>query len=77
MATGISDEERMSILDQMKSNSNYGPASIHPADEQFDDSQEPFEIRIKKEPFLLRFYIWLKSILSNTTQNTIYNEYKL
>ena len=77
MVTGISDEERMSILDQMKSENNYKPASIHPAEEKFDDSLEPFEVKIKKEPLILRFYIWLKSVLSNTTQNTIYNEYKL
>ena len=77
MVTGISDEERMSILDQMKSDSNYTPAALHPAEEKFDDSLEPFEIKIKKESFLLRFYVWLKSVLSNTTQNTIYNEYKL
>lgn len=77
MVTGISDEERISILDQMKSENSYTPATIHPAEEKFDDSLEPFEIKIKREPFLLRFYIWLKSVLSNTTPNTIYNEYKL
>lgn len=77
MVTGISDEERLSILDQMKSDSNYEPATIHPADEIFDDNTEPLEVKIKKESVLLRLFIWLKSVLSNTTQNAIYNEYKL
>ncbi|MBB5226347.1 hypothetical protein DYE50_09235 [Treponema ruminis] len=77
MVTGISDEERQSILDQMKPDTNFIAASIQPADEKFDDNTEPLEIKIKNESVLLRFFIWLKSILSNTTQNTIYNEYKL
>ena len=77
MVTGISDEERLSILDQMKSDPNYEPAAIHPADEIFDDNTEPLEVKIKKESVLLRLFIWFKSVLSNTTQTAIYNEYKL
>lgn len=76
LAKGISDEERMSILDQVRPEDN-PPSVIHPAEELIDDSFEPFEIRIKNESVLVRFYVWLKAILSNTTQSAIYNEHKL
>ena len=77
MATGISDEERMSILDQMRTENTSDMATIQPVEEKIDDVQEAFEVKIKKEPFFLRLFIWLKSILLNTNQKTVYNEYKL
>lgn len=77
MASGISDEERQNILDQMHSSENSNEEPIHLAEEGFDNIVEPFEIRIKKESLFLRFFIWLKAIFTNTTQKAIYNEYKL
>ncbi|MBO6218035.1 MAG: hypothetical protein J6N81_00470 [Treponema sp.] len=77
MATGISDEERQQILDKMHDSVTNDAAPLHPAEEKLDDTNEPFEIKIKNESVFLRFFIWIKSILSNTTQNAIYNEYKL
>lgn len=77
MATGISDEERMSILDQMRSSEIQEAPAFHPIDEKIDLSTDPLEIKLKKEPFMLRFYVWLKSILTNTTPTAIYNEHRL
>ena len=77
MATEISDEERLSILDQMRTSEPVSNAPFHPVDENIDASTEPLEIQLKKESFLLKFYVWLKAIFSNTTQTAIYNEYKL
>ena len=77
MANGISDEERQNILDQLRPSETYTNAPFQPVDEEIDNDTEPLEIKIKKEPFLLRFFIWVKSVLSNTTQSAIYNEYKL
>ena len=77
MANGISDEERQNILDQLRPSETYTNAPFKPVDEELENDTEPLEIKIKKEPFLLRFFIWLKSVLSNTTQSAIYNEYKL
>ncbi len=77
MVGDISVEERRNILNQMQSTASLGNGTIHPVDEILTDSIEPFEVCIKKEPVFVRFIIWLKSVLSNTTQATIYNEHKL
>ncbi len=77
MASEISDNERQRILDQMHSTEVQSPASLQPATEILDDNDGPFEIVIKKESSLIRFWIWLKAIFTNTTQQIIYNEYKL
>ena len=77
MVTGISDEERQSILNQMQSANGETTSPLHPVEEKVDDISEPFEIRIKNESFFIKFLVWLKAILSNTTQKTIYNELKI
>ena len=75
MAAGISEEERQNILSQIQPSPQN--SSLQPADERLDTNDEPFEIRIKNESLFLRFVIWLKALLSNTTQSVIYNEHKL
>ena len=77
MATGISDEERKNILDQMKTSQANTGVPFHPIDENMSDSSEPLEVKLKNESFFLRFLVWLKSVLTNTTQTVIYNEHKL
>ena len=77
MASGISAEERQNMLNQMKTSDSSNIAPFHPVEENIDNSLEPLDVKIKKESLLLRFFIWLKALLTNTTQSTIYNEYKL
>ena len=76
LASGISDSERQDILSRMQDVSQE-TSPLQPADEKFDESTEPFEVKIKNESLFLRFYIWLKALISNTTQPVIYNEHKL
>ncbi|WP_407429127.1 DUF5312 family protein [Treponema sp.] len=75
MATGISDEERQSILERMKISNQ--EEIISSVDEDLPMNDEPIQIQIKKETFLFRFYIWLKSVLTNTNIETLYNEHKI
>ncbi len=77
MVNLITDDERQRMLDQMRSTEVPSPASLQPAAEIIDDNDGPFEIQIKKESTLIRFWIWLKAIFTNTTQQIIYNEYRL
>lgn len=76
LASEISESERQDILSRMQGVSQEN-APLQPADEKFDESIEPLEIKIKNESFLLRLYIWFKALISNTTQAVIYNEHKL
>ena len=77
MVSEISESERLRLLEQMQSTEEQLPSSLQATIEQIDDSDEPFEIRIKKESLFLRLLLWLKAFLSNTTKEIIYNEYKL
>ena len=77
MAAGISNEERINILSQMNSSEQESDGALSPANEKIEESNEPFEVRIKNESIFLRFIIWLKALLSNTKKEVIYNEFKL
>ena len=77
MASEISPEERLRILEQVRPEDNQSTSQLHPANELFENDSEPLEIKIKKESLLLRFFIWIKAALTNTKQTVIYNEYKL
>ena len=77
MASGISAEERQNMLERMSATESPTDGSLQPAEEKIDNDDEPIEIKIKHEPIFLRFIIWLKALLSNTSKAVIYNEYKL
>ncbi|WP_294430082.1 DUF5312 family protein [uncultured Treponema sp.] len=77
MASEISPEERMRILEQVRPEDGQTASPLHPANELFEEYTEPLETKIKKESLILRIYIWIKAALTNTKQSIIYNEYKL
>ncbi|MCR4822831.1 MAG: DUF5312 domain-containing protein [Treponema sp.] len=76
LATGISDEERRRILDQMQTSSGTS-SQLHSVEDNYNDSEEPFEIKIKTESIFVRFLVWVRALISNTTQRAIYNEIKI
>ena len=53
MATGISEEERQNILNQMKVSEKPSNEPFHPADEKLDENTEPLEVKIKSESVFL------------------------
>ena len=77
MVSGISNEERQRLLEQLGTVENQNTPPLHPVDDFFKDTNEPLEVELKRESLFLRFIIWLKAVLSSTTQKAIYNEYKL
>lgn len=80
MVSGLSDDERRSILEKLKSSPQQSSdITILPAEKKIAEIPDdaPFEIRIKKESLLLRFFIWLKSLITNTSSECIYNELKI
>lgn len=78
LATGLSDAERQSILDQLNnSTKKHIDEEITPVETANEAEYISFPEQIKKEPFYLRIYIWLKSILTSSSKETIYNEHRL
>lgn len=78
MATGISESERQNILDQLKNSSQkHEDEEMYPIEEDENIEFRPFPEQIKRESLLIRLFIWLKSLISNTTQETIFNDYKI
>ena len=76
LAAGLSESEKQDILSRMQSASQE-TAPLQPVDERLEDNPEPIEQKIKNESLLLRIYIFIKAILTNTTKEVIYNEHKL
>ena len=62
MASEISPEERLRILEQVRPEDNQSTSQLHPANELFENDSEPLEIKIKKESLLLRFFIWIRCL---------------
>lgn len=78
LATGISDSEKQNILEQLNnSTQKHEDEELTPVETSADIDYVPFSEQIKHESLFLRFYIWLKSIISNTTQENVFNEYKI
>ena len=78
MATGISESERQNILDQLKNSSQkHEDEEMYPIEEDENIEYRPFPEQIKRESLLTRLFIWFKSLISNTSQETIFNDYKI
>lgn len=78
LATGLSDSERKSILEQLeKSTQKHEDTEMSPVDVGDDFDYVPFPEQIKHESFFVRLYVWIKSIVSNKGKESVFNEYKL
>lgn len=77
LATGLTAEERQNILAQMRPSDSQPTAPLRPVDEKLDDVSEPLDVKLKREPFFLRLFIWIKAVFSSTTPTVIYNEHRL
>jgi len=76
LASTISDDERQSILDRITSSDSQNNSNLSD-NTNSDQDDAPLEIKLRHESFFLRFIVWLKAILSNTSKTVIYNEFKL
>lgn len=78
LAIGLTDSERQSLLEQLeKSTQKHEDTEMTPVDISDDFEYVPFPEQIKREPLLLRIYIWIKSLISSMNQESVFNEYKL
>lgn len=78
LATGLSESERKAILEQLENSSQkHEDTEMSPIDAEADFEYVPFPEQIKQESIFLRFYIWIKSIISDTEQESVFNKYKI
>ena len=78
MATGISESERLDILDRLKNSSQqHNNEEMFPVEDGENIEYKPFPAQIKQEPLFVRLFIWFKSLISNTAQETVFNDYKI
>ncbi len=78
MSSGLSQEERQNILNRLK-NSISSPEDelLTPAEITQESDREPFSAQMKNEPLFLRVVLWIKSVITSTSPELLYNEYKL
>lgn len=77
LVSGLSVDERQSLLEKMKGGSadseDESLVSVENVDD--DDSSVSVAARIKKEPLLFRLYLWIKSFFANSSVEQLYNEH--
>ncbi len=78
MSSGLSSEERQDILNRLKSNATAQEDEfLAPVESPQESDREPYSVQIRQESVLLRMYLWFKSIITSTTPELLYNEFKL
>ena len=78
LVSGISAEERQSILDKMQSTpKDYENDSFSPVEDLPTEPETTLSEQLKKESLPFRFWLWLKSIFTNTSTEILFNEIKI
>ncbi len=80
LAQSISSGERKDMLDKMKGQlpQEEEPAGLTKKKRkdaaETEEERREFSLKLRREPFFLRFLIWIKSIFSDMSVEEIYNE---
>ncbi len=76
LVSGLSEGERKEMLEKMKASGGVNESLTY--DDKFEnDEQIPFSEQIKNESIFFRIYLWIKSLISNTSIQALYNERKI
>lgn len=74
LVSGISAEERRFLLERLKQeNTTSPPQSLSVPDEQMPDTRT-LQVRIQTESPFYRFILWLRTLLTNQSRETLYNK---
>lgn len=76
LVSGLTDSERKDMLEKMKATGN-STQSLASEDKYETDDQIPFAQQIKNESIFYRIYLWIKSLIANTSMEILYNEHKI
>ena len=69
--------ERKELLEKMRSvQADLEGSTLEPIDATKDE-KIPFATQIKNESFFFRCWLWLKSLFTNTSVETLFNEYRI
>lgn len=73
LVSGIDGDERRYLLDKIRSDG--GAGDVHPMPIAADDerTRDDVEKRMKAEPWLYRFLLWLRSVITKKPKSSIYN----
>ena len=74
LVSGISAEERRFLLEKLKKgNLAAPPETLEPADAEISDTRT-LEARIQTEPLFYRIMLWLRSLFTTQSRETLYNK---
>ena len=74
LVSGISAEERRFLLEKLKKeNLAAPPETLEPVEVEISDTRT-LEARIQTEPFFYRFMLWLRSLFTTQSRETLYNK---
>lgn len=75
LVSSISDAERKTLLEKMHSLSGDPETQTLDSDDAEDpDNVVSLEDKLKAESFFYRFFLWLRSVFSNSTKEELYNQ---
>ena len=74
LVSGISAEERRFLLEKLKKeNLAAPPETLEPVEVEISDTRT-LEARIQTEPLFYRFMLWLRSLFTTQSRETLYNK---
>lgn len=74
LVSGLNGDERKALLTKMQNGATSEISTLE-TNEEFADSDDKgdFKTRLQQESFLLRVWLWIKSIFTNTSVEQVYN----
>ena len=77
LVSGLSSDERKEMLQKMQgAGGDPEQESLAPIDLGGDESIS-FEVQLKNESIFFRLWLWIKSLITNTPSETLFNDYKV
>lgn len=74
LVSGLNSDERHALLSKMQSGATVENVALETRENFADeDTTIDFKTRIKQESIFVRFFLWLKSIFSNLSEEEVYN----
>lgn len=73
LVAGLNAEERTAMLSRLNSNGEKNIEIVNDS-QQFDSFSGSLSLRLKNESIFYRFFLWLRSFFSKSSQESIYNE---
>lgn len=78
LVSEISKDERTEILNKINNATSVdNEDTFEPIEETSQDIESSLSEQLRREPLVFRFFIWLKSVFTNNSQEVLFNEVKV